>query len=139
MVWSSRLDASRLLLVIAHPDDEAMFFSPLLIAKQTSADKIFVLCLSTGNFDGLGEIRCKELYKSCSVYGIPKENVGIIDHEALQGFASVFPYKSFISFSCPHQPTFLHPGINRKLTNPEFIPTTHRIQMVWHRHGHLFL
>lgn len=78
-------NANRLLLVIAHPDDEAMFFSPLLLSRRASGDDIYVLCLSTGNFEGIGETRCKELYKSCNVYGIRKENVKIVNHESLQG------------------------------------------------------
>lgn len=40
--------SNRLLLIIAHPDDEAMFFSPLLIfAKEKNID-VSILCLSTG-------------------------------------------------------------------------------------------
>lgn len=40
---------SRVLLVIAHPDDECMFFGPTLIAlRKRSNCRIFVLCLSRG-------------------------------------------------------------------------------------------
>lgn len=42
-------NASRVLLVTAHPDDECMFFGPTLIAlKKRSNCRIFVLCLSKG-------------------------------------------------------------------------------------------
>ncbi|XP_077301387.1 uncharacterized protein LOC143921952 [Arctopsyche grandis] len=44
------------LLLIAHPDDESMFFSPFLYSN-----KPFILCLSDGGFEGKGEIRRKEL------------------------------------------------------------------------------
>ena len=37
-----------LLLVIAHPDDEAMFFGPLL----SSSCNVSILCLSNGNYKG---------------------------------------------------------------------------------------
>mgnify|MGYP002379823797 CR=1 FL=1 len=38
------------LLVIAHPDDEAMFFAPTLLALAHEQREVHVLCLSTGNF-----------------------------------------------------------------------------------------
>ena len=54
-------------LVIAHPDDEIMFFNPLLNvlsnSKETTA-KIRVVCLSNGDNDGLGHIRELELEDS---------------------------------------------------------------------------
>eukprot|EP01048_Picozoa_sp_COSAG05_P013051 COSAG05_NODE_1354_length_5108_cov_24.726692_2_plen_102_part_00 len=50
----------RILLVTAHPDDETMFFGPMLLSRQPG-QKIFIYCLSTGNADGLGETRKKEL------------------------------------------------------------------------------
>lgn len=43
-------NASRVLLVTAHPDDEAFFFGPTLITlKKRKNCTIFVLCLSQGN------------------------------------------------------------------------------------------
>lgn len=40
---------SRVLIVIAHPDDECMFFGPTLIALRKRKNcTIFVLCLSQG-------------------------------------------------------------------------------------------
>lgn len=48
------------LLLIAHPDDESMFFSPFLYWS-----KPFILCLSDGNFDGKGKIRRQELINLC--------------------------------------------------------------------------
>lgn len=83
---------SRLLLVIAHPDDEVMFFSPLLLSKRDSASDIYIICLSTGDFESMGTVRCKELYKSCGIYGIPEENVRIVNHELLQdGMKQAWP------------------------------------------------
>lgn len=39
----------RCLLVIAHPDDECMFFGPTLLALNQNKDyRIFLLCLSKG-------------------------------------------------------------------------------------------
>lgn len=44
-------NVSRVLLVTAHPDDECMFFGPTLIAlKKRENCRIFVLCMSRGEF-----------------------------------------------------------------------------------------
>lgn len=36
-------------VVIAHPDDESMFFTPALTAMERRGERAFVLCLSTGD------------------------------------------------------------------------------------------
>ena len=42
----------RICLLIAHPDDEAMFFSPTLLAltAQETGNHVKILCLSSGSF-----------------------------------------------------------------------------------------
>lgn len=76
----------RILLIVSHPDDEAMFFSPFLssMASKRMSKNINVLCLSTGNYDGLGDMRRSELYASCSLFGILGQNINVIDHNSLQ-------------------------------------------------------
>jgi N-acetylglucosaminylphosphatidylinositol deacetylase len=103
-------------IVIAHPDDESMFFLPTIrgivtggnidgsgggarstIAATTTTTKknrsgrrtrvddfdddddnnnnnneVWLLCLTTGNYDGLGKKRTKELIKACTLIGITK-------------------------------------------------------------------
>ena len=82
----------RCALIIAHPDDEVMFFSPLLNALENNGSVVFVLCLSTGNFEGLGKQRIEELYASAALHHIPREMVTIIDHPHLQdGMETVWP------------------------------------------------
>jgi N-acetylglucosaminylphosphatidylinositol deacetylase len=54
------------LLVVAHPDDESMFFSPTLC----SIENVHILCLSNGNYDGLGKTREVELVRAAEVLGI---------------------------------------------------------------------
>ncbi|XP_059126869.1 N-acetylglucosaminyl-phosphatidylinositol de-N-acetylase isoform X4 [Peromyscus eremicus] len=71
---------SRALLVIAHPDDEAMFFAPTVLGLARLEQRVFLLCFSTGNYYNQGEIRRKELLQSCDVLGIPPPNVTIIDN-----------------------------------------------------------
>jgi N-acetylglucosaminylphosphatidylinositol deacetylase len=62
---------NKILLVIAHPDDECMFFSPAIIQLSKTA-KVEVLCMSTGNHLGLGSIREMELQKSCKRLNVSK-------------------------------------------------------------------
>ncbi|KAI0976349.1 putative deacetylase LmbE-like domain-containing protein [Xylaria arbuscula] len=65
----------RICLLIAHPDDEAMFFAPTVLAltRPESGNHVKILCLSTGNADGLGETRRRELVKSAMLLGLRKE------------------------------------------------------------------
>lgn len=63
------------LLLTAHPDDECMFFAPTVLAHPN----ISALCLSTGNADGLGATRAKELIRSYSALGVPPEHIFHID------------------------------------------------------------
>jgi N-acetylglucosaminylphosphatidylinositol deacetylase len=72
----------RIILLIAHPDDEAMFFSPTLLALTDPAlgNHLKILCLSTGNADGLGETRKKELVESAMKLGVRrKEDVFVLE------------------------------------------------------------
>lgn len=81
------LRAKRICLLIAHPDDEAMFFSPTLLslARPELQNRIFILCLSSGDADGLGHIRKKELVKSALLLGIPSaEQVVVVEDERFQ-------------------------------------------------------
>ncbi|KAJ5690166.1 N-acetylglucosaminyl-phosphatidylinositol de-N-acetylase [Penicillium macrosclerotiorum] len=77
-----RLFNKRICLLIAHPDDEAMFFSPTVLAltKPELGNHLKILCLSTGDADGLGETRKKELQKSAILLGVRSESdVFIVD------------------------------------------------------------
>lgn len=110
-----------LLTTIAHPDDECMFFLPALTYFRKQHYKVHLLCLSTGtrllrfhpvysqidyknphlyslfststgNADGMGAIRKQELYYSCSLLGIERGSVTIIDDARLpDGMAAVWP------------------------------------------------
>jgi N-acetylglucosaminylphosphatidylinositol deacetylase len=57
-------EGALVVFVIAHPDDESMFFVPTIRALQ-NRHTIWLLCLTTGDYDGLGKIRSKELYSTC--------------------------------------------------------------------------
>ncbi|KAM9987586.1 hypothetical protein ACTFIZ_000090 [Dictyostelium cf. discoideum] len=72
---NSTLIKKKVLFVIAHPDDECMFFTPTIQHYNLIESEIFVACLSNGNAVGLGKIREKELIDSCIDMGINQQNV----------------------------------------------------------------
>ena len=79
------LRGKRICLLIAHPDDEAMFFSPTLsaLAAPGLGNHIKILCLSSGDADGLGETRKRELAVSGVMLGLRAANdVLVIEDDA---------------------------------------------------------
>ncbi|KAJ5568445.1 N-acetylglucosaminyl-phosphatidylinositol de-N-acetylase [Penicillium hetheringtonii] len=77
-----RLQNKRICLLIAHPDDEAMFFAPTVLAltRPELGNHLKILCLSTGDADGLGNIRKEELKKSALSLGVRDEaDVFVVD------------------------------------------------------------
>ncbi|KAF7341808.1 LmbE-like protein [Mycena sanguinolenta] len=79
----------RTLLLTAHPDDETFFFSPTLTAlshikKVGGIQDVLVVCLSTGNAKGLGNIRKEEFGQALEVFGIREGRRFILDHPNLQ-------------------------------------------------------
>ncbi|MCJ1290702.1 N-acetylglucosaminyl-phosphatidylinositol de-N-acetylase [Xylographa carneopallida] len=67
-----RLRNQRICLLIAHPDDEAMFFAPtvLALADPHLGNHVKILCLSSGDADGLGPVRKTELARSALLLGL---------------------------------------------------------------------
>lgn len=81
------LTGKRICLVIAHPDDEAMFFAPTIrhLTKSELGNQIVIICFSSGDADGLGHIRKKELVASALLLGIRKpEHVVVIEDKNFQ-------------------------------------------------------
>jgi N-acetylglucosaminylphosphatidylinositol deacetylase len=69
---ASCAEKKKLLLLTAHPDDEVMFFAPSIRAFRSAGWEIQTVCFSTGNFDGLGKTRSKELEVCGNLLGISK-------------------------------------------------------------------
>ena len=91
---SSSLRNKRICLLIAHPDDEAMFFAPTLLAltRPEAGNHVKILCLSTGDAEGLGETRKKELVKSAMMLGVHDEDdVLVLDNPWVVFF--FFPFR----------------------------------------------
>lgn len=94
---NSGMNPPKILIVTAHPDDESVFFSPLLKLLRSLNYSIHLLCLSNGNFAGLGSIRETELIKSVSTYDISREQVKIINRHELQDNPYSFWPKDVVS------------------------------------------
>ncbi|KAL2343702.1 hypothetical protein Fmac_004987 [Flemingia macrophylla] len=79
------------LLVIAHPDDESMFFTPTINFLTSKGHNVQILCLSIGDADGKGNIRKKELFQACVALKVPMQQLKIVNHPDLQdGFGKVW-------------------------------------------------
>jgi N-acetylglucosaminylphosphatidylinositol deacetylase len=76
---SELASVSSCLLVTAHPDDECMFFAPTLLSLRRAGVRVTLLCLSEGNYDGLGAIRREELKRSALLLGIPADRVSVLN------------------------------------------------------------
>ncbi|XP_063368968.1 N-acetylglucosaminyl-phosphatidylinositol de-N-acetylase [Cydia amplana] len=72
------LRAKRVLIVVAHPDDECMFFGPTIFRLCEQDADVYLLCLSNGNSEGKGNIRSKELWQACSELGVPDRNICLV-------------------------------------------------------------
>ncbi|KAL6249367.1 N-acetylglucosaminyl-phosphatidylinositol de-N-acetylase [Rhinocladiella similis] len=74
----------RIILLIAHPDDESMFFNPTLqaLTHPSLQNHLKILCMSTGNADGIGDKRRLELEKAAVQLGLRRrEDVYVLDDE----------------------------------------------------------
>lgn len=71
-----KIEGKNILLVIAHPDDEAMFFMPTLYNLKEQGKNLYILCLSDGGYYDKGDIRKVEFEKSCRALEVKAFEVG---------------------------------------------------------------
>lgn len=97
----------RICLLIAHPDDEAMFFAPSVLAltRPELGNHVKILCLSSGDAAGLGETRKRELVKSGMVLGLRRgEDVYVVDDDVYVLSPLVrMPWLSQLTHLLPHR------------------------------------
>lgn len=76
----------RVLIVTAHPDDESMFFAPTILGLKAQDEncRVFILCLSNGNFDKKGKERRTELWNACEILSIDHSDVTLLNATHLQ-------------------------------------------------------
>ncbi len=80
----SKFRGNRICILIAHPDDETMFFMPIFKnLLNNNNNLIFLLCMSNGNADGLGNIRELELQRLVSFIGLNRSNILCINSSDL--------------------------------------------------------
>lgn len=76
------------LLVTAHPDDESMFFGPTLRGLREMGHDMYLLSLTTGDSQGLGPVRSRELDAAAREWGV-SEAVAL-DHPTFRDALSVW-------------------------------------------------
>lgn len=112
----------RVCLLIAHPDDEAMFFAPSVLAltRPELGNHVKILCLSSGDAAGLGETRKRELVESGLRLGLRKgEDVYVVDDAVYVSFC----YDYMANGSEPERKILtLNPPTSRNL--PDSMTTT---------------
>ncbi|KAN0066230.1 N-acetylglucosaminyl-phosphatidylinositol de-N-acetylase [Thecaphora frezii] len=104
------------LVLTAHPDDEVMFFAPSILALAGAGVQIFSLCLSTGNADGLGAVRARELIDAYSMLGVPGDRVTALEDEKLQDGMATYWDPDYISDKVEHHLAGLGQGIEALIT-----------------------
>ena len=73
------------LVVVAHPDDESMFFAPTILALPSYPwAAVRILCLSTGDFQGGGRRRAQEMVAACAALGVGADAVEVVDDPRLR-------------------------------------------------------
>lgn len=75
---SDTLPRAKSLLLVAHPDDESMFFAPTLLQLRR---KVIILCLSNGGYYGKGAIRISEMKSLCAYLNVKTIILGFQDNE----------------------------------------------------------
>lgn len=83
LFFTSKPVRGNVLVVIAHPDDECMFFGPFIASLTNSISKVYILCLSRGDESGLGAIRQQELIKAASVLKVDSSQIIQINSQYL--------------------------------------------------------
>jgi LmbE family N-acetylglucosaminyl deacetylase len=67
------------LVVVAHPDDETLFFAGLMLTDRKQ--DWHVICVTDGNADGLGEQRHQQFANACKKLGVKKfDFLNLPDH-----------------------------------------------------------
>jgi N-acetylglucosaminylphosphatidylinositol deacetylase len=89
--FEKHINGKKILLIIAHPDDESMFFIPFL--NYFKGSEISLLCLTNGNSSGLGKVREKELNQVSSLLSL-KEITILNDEEFPDSMTSTWSSSS---------------------------------------------
>ncbi|CAH8484893.1 unnamed protein product [Heterobilharzia americana] len=87
------------LVVTAHPDDESMFFAPTILNLLYAGYDVDLLCLTTGDYNGLGQDRKLEL--SCATKKLGVRHLAIIDSDKFKdGPNASWSKEELVNFVC---------------------------------------
>ncbi|KLO09846.1 LmbE-like protein [Schizopora paradoxa] len=99
-------NVSRVLLLTAHPDDECMFFAPTLLGLNNQVSKtsyeLYSLCLSSGDADGLGDIRKQELGASLDVLGVAEDRRWVLDSPFKDNITQFWETEQIVEYVQPY-------------------------------------
>ena len=107
--------------IIAHPDDESMFFLPTFFGLQQAMDEtdsVWLVCLTTGNYDGLGNTRARELRRVCN------EVLPMVDRLLLLDQEDIMVDHPTQRWDIPAVATALHEALEKALQETESIQFT---------------
>lgn len=90
------------LVIVAHPDDECMFFGPLIRSLVKTMDTVYILCLSCGNHYGKGTTRKIEFRRSCILLGINPSNIYLVEHSLMSDSPTCFWRKELVGRIVKH-------------------------------------
>lgn len=74
---------NRTLLIVAHPDDETMFFGPTVLNLLNNNKSLLILCLTNGNAYNDGSTREQEFYNVVGAFG-SKVTLNVVKNSKLQ-------------------------------------------------------
>jgi len=77
------MSSKSVMVITAHPDDECLFFSPILLNLIRRGLEVHVLCLSSGDFYGLGTLRAHEFRRSASALGVAPDFAHLVNDSRL--------------------------------------------------------
>ena len=124
--------SGNIVFLVAHPDDESMFFGPTILSlmrQRRGREKVYILCLSIGDYYGEGSKRKRELVDAAAVFGIRDHDVVIVDNQEYLKDGSVWNaavvYKILQDFVTKH-------SISNIVTFDEYGVSGH------HNHSSLF-
>lgn len=81
VILSEDLASKSIYVLVAHPDDEVMFFAPtiLMLNRPKYGNHIKLVSFSNGDYEKLGSLREKELQRSCQILGIEHQVLTFVD------------------------------------------------------------
>ena len=85
---STKKFEKNILFVLAHPDDECMFFTPTIRALKEKSN-LYILVLCNGGYDGLGKERTVEMARAARAQGFRGHKV--IDDEKCKDGPWIWP------------------------------------------------